>query len=208
MALTINDVRNLGDPQRSYKWEVIMPTIGLITLVNNNSRKNSYKLTGKSTINGTLDVDQPRTASIFVEEVEGLPFSKIDSEAFYEGGSNTYFPGIKDIDRVTLFFYQNESSYIPAYLESWKSLVVQPNGLRNFPSEYKHDIVVRLLDGRNNVTVAFRLRGTFPTVTTPLDLNYETGRVRFAQEFSIDSSELLSANTVGTTAFSLDSTTA
>ena len=164
MPLTIDEVRNLGDPQRAYKWEVVLPLL--------NSRF------------GVLRTKNPSTS---VLEVQGLPFSRIDSEAFYERGSNTYFPGLTDIDRITLVFYQNESSSIYEYVQSWKDLNIDPSGLKSLPDVYKRPIRVNLLNGRNEIVASYRLRGTFPTVTTPFNLDNSSDILTLIQEFSVDS---------------------
>lgn len=208
MPLSIDEVRELGDPQRSYKWKVILPEDIPIpkktSSRQNRGEKDYFKIISNTksivsgdvnvdTVGGVLGVDSFKThkVSAYVEEVQGLPFNRISSEAFYEGGSNTYFPGMVDIDRVTLVFYQNESSTVPEYIQAWKNLVVLPTGLKNLPSVYKKYITIYLLNGLHGVTFAYKLYGAFPTTTVPYDLDNTSNRIKFTQEFSVDRGELL-----------------
>lgn len=205
MPLTIDEVRNLKDPQRSYKWEVVMPLIALYNETPSTSRNKFSVISSlKSISTGNINVNtlaglgvsgvadqvvRNVNPSVLVEEVQGVPFSRIDSEAFYERGAHIYFPGLVDIDRMTIVFYQDESNAIPAYIDSWKQLIIKKDGTRNLPDLYKQTILIRLLSGLNEPVLAYRLHGVFPTVTTPYNLDNSSQRLNFIQEFSVDSGE-------------------
>jgi hypothetical protein len=213
---TIEDIRNLTDPQRSYKWRVILPLINdsLVNALTKRSRSAadnlSEKVSKKNPRAGSIVGDSTSIVggqiaakgynvfgfnpSILVEEVQGLPFPSVEREAFYEGGRNTYFPSIEDVQPVTFVFYVDESNRISEYVINWKRLITNEDGTKNLPAEYKKSIRIQLLNGEDEVVDDFRLEGCFPTATTPYNLAQESGRLTLTQEFSVDRVEQLPAN--------------
>ena len=210
MPLTIEDVRGLGSPQLAYKWRVTLPTIGdtyfsdTRDFISSSPRararnrvsgvvNNAATTTGISSnsFNSRINGFNP---SNFVEEIQGLPFPNVERESFYEGGRNTYFPGLEDLTPFTIVFFQNESSSVQDYIFQWKRKVVNPDGTKNYPREYKKPIRVELLSGRNEVVFEYRLIGCYPTVSEPYSLINTSERLRFTQEFSVDRVELLNEN--------------
>ena len=208
MPLTIEECRALGDPQKSYKWEVKMPPIGekspsLLdsgkSLLNRQAPSGldaqAVLRAGSSILNGNLPLNRAalRTfdPSLYVEEVQGMPFPNVDREDFYEGGRKTYFASIEEVGTVTLVLYQDESGRIPKYMMDWKHLIRNQDGTLNYPTNYKKPIVVHLLNGLNVKVGSWRLVGCFPTNTMPYTLNNASDRVTWVQEFSVDRVEKL-----------------
>jgi len=189
MPLSIDSVRALGSPQLSYKWEVVLPTIlPKSPSVNSVTSLVSTIRSGEAGFNKIASGFNP---SFVVEEIQGLPFPSVSNEPFYEGGKNTYFPGLLDIQSVTLVFFHDQSSRIPEYIDSWKKLMINEDQTRNYPKDYKKSIVVSLLTGKNLPIFTYRLLGVFPTQTAPYSLTTTSEPLKFTQEFSVDAGEVV-----------------
>jgi hypothetical protein len=206
MSRTIEEVRGLNDPQKAYKWEIILPDLGTV-----NVRKSPdvfqdqdfARLTGLATteinqrassiLGGPLDLFSglplPRPSfkpSLQVEEVQGLTLPSVDREAFYEAGRNTYFPSLEDVNTFSVVFYHDASNNLPRYLMAWKRRIVAENGTKGLPGDYKESITVILRNGYNQITNRFFLEGCFPTSTSGYELNNNSENIKLTQEFSID----------------------
>ena len=208
MSLTLEEVRGLGDPQKSYKWRVTMPFLSntpagkagnFINKRFNNIKGSAGNIARKIQPLIGSRIDQTKfnsrlggfNPSNYVEEVQGLPFPSVDREAFYEAGRNTYFPNLEDIATFSIVFYQDESSKIQDYFFNWKRLIVNQDGTKNYPKDYKHSIRVQYLSGKNKVVFDYRLVGCFPTQTVPHNLINTTDRLTWVQEFSVDRVEII-----------------
>lgn len=203
MSLTIEEIRGLGDPQKSYRWRVVMPIIDksqapkkskgrdfLASTPNIRNAVSGAANTLKSVTGYDLNLDLAFNISNYAEEVQGLPFPGVDRESIYEGGRQTHFPSTELLAPFTISFYQDESSRVQNYFLYWKGKIVNQDGTKNYPSEYKHTIVVKLLDGLNNVVFDYKLLDCFPTQTAPYTLNNTSGRLVWVQEFSADRVEI------------------
>lgn len=205
MATKIEEIRGLNDPQRTYKWRVFLPNFTLPSLRSKLDQfsgqlpgLNGKPFSNSSVINSQTEalaggikqkLDQAAqffNPSIQVEEVQGFPFPNIDKEAFYEGGRNTYFPSLEDVPSFSITFYQDASNKIPNYIMQWKRRIVNQDGTKNLPSNYKFPINLQLLNGQNKVTLDVTARGCFPTQTDGYNLNNQSENLKLTQEFSVD----------------------
>lgn len=211
MSITIEEVRSIRDPQRSYKWKVTLPPPNNFLSDSTIKKQNTLLSKASRVLNRvnpqvgsvvqevssfTTRLNLPQlstsfTPSLYVEEVQGLPFAGVEREEFYEAGRNVYFPSNEDTPPVTLVFYVDQSNNITNYINWWKRAVVNVDGIKGLPVEYKAPILVELLDGTNLVVDSFRLLGCYPTATTPYNLNQESGRLTLIQDFSVDRVEHL-----------------
>ena len=205
MSTKIEEVRAINEAQKAYKWNIFLPNLSIANL---NSRLNQVfgQVTTESS-NGTLferAIDSQSSAllngtrnrinqaaqffnpSMQVEEVQGLPFAGVDREPFYEAGRNTYFPSLEDTSSFSVVFYQDASDKIPSYINEWKRKIVNQDGTKNLPSNYKLPITVQLLNGQNQVTFEIIAVGCFPTLTTGYNLGNQSENLKFTQEFSVD----------------------
>ena len=198
----IEEVRSLNDPQRAYKWRISLPSFSFI-----DPRSALNRLADKipvfqspylnqvvdEQLRSRLDVlnipflsNRSFSPSFQVEEIQGLPFPNCTREEFYEAGKYTYFPSVENIQPFTIVFYQDASNRIPNYILEWKRKVINDDGTKNLPSEYKLPINVQLLNGENKVTLDITLFGCFPLETLGYDLNNESRNIKLTQTFSVD----------------------
>ena len=199
----IEEVRGLNDPQKSYKWDVKLPTFGNINLKTspdtfiNTERQRLFRLAGEeinqrasSVLGGPLEVvqrkPQPFDPSFYIKEVQGLTLPNVEREAFYEGGRETYFPSGESINSFTLVFYQDASKRVPNYIFDWKRKIVHEDGTKGLPAEYKNDITIKLRNGLNVVVYEMILQGCFPTIHAGWNLNSQSENLELTQEFSCD----------------------
>ena len=209
---TIEDLRNLNDPQKVYNWRVFLPRLSDPNITVDNQSLGSrfedrVRTTATEQINqrasgilgGPLELigrnqdklgNSPKdkfNPSFQVEEVQGLTIPGVDREAFYEAGRNTYFPGLEDQTPFTLIFYQDATSKIPEYIMNWKKRIVAEDGNKGLPGNYKKPIIVHLLNGRKQSVFEITLEGCFPTITSGYNLvSSSSDNLKLGQEFSYD----------------------
>jgi hypothetical protein len=169
MPLSIEEVRGIAapGPQFSYKFRVNLPDIG-----------------------GSFNPSDQ--GSYLVEEIGGLPVTSIQQKQFNEGGGVVYFANTVEIETISITFLVRPSSELFNYFQAWRDLIINEDGSRNYPSQYKQSMLVELLDGNNQAHTSYRLLGVWPMQTQALGpLNYgTTDRIRWTQTFSVDSAEL------------------
>lgn len=204
MPRTIEEIRSMNDPQRSYHWEIFLPNLGTPkpeTGTNEGSLKSNFRrLEGlareevnqraSSILGAPLEVFTRPTPNFHpnfqVEEVQGIPFPSVEREAFYEAGRNTYFPSIEDIASFSVVFYHDASGNLPEYIQNWKSKIVNLDGTKNLPGYYKYPINIKLLNGLKQEVLNISLKGCFPTQTSGYNLNQQSENLKLTQEFSVD----------------------
>lgn len=129
----------------------------------------------------------------YMESID-LPFNNITvSEGVYVGGKFLYFPGTHTISSFSASFYEDRKGTALKWIQDWKNRVKNlQTGAYGLPKAYKRDIVVSMLDQKNNVSMNVRLKDCFPTDTSPMTLNYTdgTGRIVHQQNFSVDDQEI------------------
>ena len=128
---------------------------------------------------------------IVVEKVTPT-FSKTPATPRFNQGSNTYFPGITDIDGLTVSFYETYDFAVITWLRNWREKVYNTsNGVYGMPKDYKKSIhVIQYGQGSNSKVADVKYQGCWPTDTAPLSLDYtdESGVIKVEGQFSVDSS--------------------
>lgn len=209
---TIEDVRNLNDPQKAYNWIVFLPNLNDPNISSDNQSLGSrfedrtrtivteqINQRASGILGGPLELidrnqskhgNSPKdrfNPSFQVEEVQGLALPGVDREAFYEAGRNRYKPGLEDQNPFTIIFHQDASSKIPEYIMKWKRRIVAEDGSKGLPNDYKKTIVVHFLNGRKQSVLKITLEGCFPTISTGYNLaSSSSENVKLGQEFSYD----------------------
>lgn len=129
----------------------------------------------------------------YMESID-LPFNNISvSEGVYQAGKFVYFPGTHTISAFTAAFYEDRKGSSLAWLHRWKRAVKDfETGEYGLPKDYKRNIIVTQLNSKNDAVITAKLKGCFPTDTSPTTLNYTDGtaRVIHQQSFSVDDVEL------------------
>lgn len=213
---TIEDVRNLNDPQKSYNFRVFLPALNDPnlkaddrTLAERQGQRVTNILTeqinqrASGILGGPLELidrEDPNkrfNPSFQVEEVQGLTLPGVDREAFYEAGRNVYYPGLEDQTPFTIIFHQDASDKIPNYIKKWKRRVVAEDGSKGLPYDYKRSITVQLLNGLKEVVLEMKMEGCFPTISSGYNLaSSNSENLKFGQEFSFDRMVLVSVDDV------------
>jgi hypothetical protein len=118
-------------------------------------------------------------------------FFKTPATPRFNQGSNTYFPGITDIDGLTISFYETHDMAVLKWLNKWKLEVYDPiTGVYGMPDVFKKTIYVeQYSQGSVSKVLNFEYTGCWPTDTAPFNLDYsdETGVIKVEAQFSVDS---------------------
>lgn len=146
--------------------------------------------------------DITRMRPEYVEAID-LPFNNVGvAQSVYTGGGFTMYPTSHTISTLSLTFYEDRFGTAGAYIQYWKSLIKNfatgeyglPHSGKSTSSSkpgYKQDILVALLDQRNEKVVTARVKDVFPSDTQAMSLNYTdgSGRITIQQTFSVDDIE-------------------
>ena len=130
------------------------------------------------------------STSLIVESVTAT-FGKTPAEARFNNGSNTYYPGVSDIDGLSIAFFENSSRDVSKWYKQWRSLVFdETDGTYGAPAIFKKDIIVnQYKQGQSAPIRVNRYSGCWPTDKEPFAFSYEdpAGRLQLNAQFSVDS---------------------
>lgn len=124
--------------------------------------------------------------NVHVEEIN-LSATGIDFTPFQRAGRTINMASMRSTAAVSLVFYTDNVLTCVNYLETWKSLVANPDGTFNHPAEYKQTIMVNLVDSSGNYVGSFFCANCFPS--GPYQYGASSGnaeRIRITQEFSCE----------------------
>lgn len=163
MADNFTAIQNfeLPDPLYSFKWRAVQIPLGL-----------------------------PNT---YLHSID-LGFLNLQAKSpTFKGGTYTQSAGFhQPAESVSCEFYEDDEATTLRWIHSWKQLVKDfRSGVYSIPKDYKKQMVINLLNNKNEVVLEARILGMWPSETNPLSLNYEgSERIKISQAFSSDGVEL------------------
>ena len=124
-------------------------------------------------------------------------FDNTSQEAYPIGGRHHFSANFFDATELHLQFYDDENQSPIEYIYAWKKLIRNYNpdtglddGTYNYPhgtNGYFQDISVYLLDAKNESRYKIIYRDCFPTVMSPIRLDYgPSARTVIAQSFAVN----------------------
>lgn len=115
---------------------------------------------------------------------------KIPSTPRTSNGSNTYFPGVEDVDGISITFYETEDYAVSNWLMKWRKLVYDNDtGFYGLPKDYYKPIYVDAYSTSSTSPIrSLQYIDCWPTDQGPYEYNYaeETGRITVAAQFSVN----------------------
>ena len=125
--------------------------------------------------------------SRYVEKVS-IPWSRFESIPIYNQGKNSYYSSVKDIDAITVTFYEDVNLTITKMLLKWRELM-EKDGYYALPIDYKKNLVFHLLSNTNNTAMLeLTAKGAWPSAIDNLELAYDSSdRIIISVTFTIDS---------------------
>lgn len=133
--------------------------------------------------------------TIIVESVTPT-FGKIPAIPRFYGGSNRYYPGVKDIDGLQVVLYETHDFYTTRWLNDWRKKIyddeTQNYGL---PKDYWKEVIVDLYGVNDSDTPAMQLKykECWPTDQQAFQLNYTEmdGRLTVQVNLSVNNGEIV-----------------
>lgn len=129
------------------------------------------------------------TVQVVAEKVQPT-FHKTPATPRFAQGTNTYYPGVTDIDGLSCTFYETHDLQVSQWLYNWRRLVYEPDtGVYGMPAVYKQDVIIDYYEQGNSSPVrSARYIGIWPTDEGPYPLDYESGegRIQIEAQFSCD----------------------
>lgn len=156
--MNIDVIRSRIEPARKYKWMLVI-------------------------------LDRQRKITIPPEYIESVDFSypDIPQEAVHIMATKRYFPDFSEQQQVSISFYEDTLFSTQIELARWRQLIIHEDGTYGYPSEYKKDMQIHLLDPQDIRRAVVTCIGVFPSNASSLALDY-TGseRIVITQQFSVD----------------------
>jgi hypothetical protein len=125
--------------------------------------------------------------SRYVEKVS-IPWSRFESIPIYSQGTNSYYSSVKDVDAITVTFYEDVNLTITKMLLKWRELM-EKDGYYALPIDYKKNLVFHLLSNTNNTAILeLTAQNAWPSAIDNLELAYDSSdRIIISVTFTIDS---------------------
>jgi len=157
--------------QRSYLWDVLLPDMGV---------------PGTAGAGGLIGFGLAQ----LVRGVQFGDYSMADANTMRVGPYQANFAGLLTVEKVRITFLKTMPDAVSAYINSWKSLIVDSTGLFKAKSNYQRTIYVRFLDSTGIALGRYKLIGCFPTKFPMYNLNYDTNDLTTViVEFAVDKIE-------------------
>lgn len=129
-----------------------------------------------------------------VAETAELSFHKTPAKGRHFQGTQRFYPDFKDIDGITITFYETHTFDVTKWLKRWRAQIVRSDGAFGLPIEYKRKMSAYMYTLEKNIpVVTFEMTGVWPTDKLPFSLTYddEVGRLQVAAMFSIDQCDII-----------------
>ena len=155
--------------QRNYLWDVLLPDI-------------SPSIGGVPT-GGLVGFGLGQ----LVRKIQFGDYSMDDSRTMRVGPFQANFAGLLKADRVRITFVKTMPDAVALYINAWKNLIVDSDGLFNLKGDYAKTMYVRFLDSTGVAVGRYKLIGCFPVIYPKYDLNYENDDLTTVViEFAVD----------------------
>ena len=126
----------------------------------------------------------------YVEEFT-LPFPQMEAESYFVGGNRVHFAKYVDVSGANMKLYVDQNDYALAWYNSWFNSTRDSMGNFNYPSRYKQDFEIDLLDATQSLICTFYVMGCFPKSASAFDLqSSNSGRLTLSIDISVDSVQL------------------
>lgn len=143
-------------------------------------------------LQGNWFVNLPGVAprSGLVVESADPTYPEIPANARQGGGTNTYYPGLADIDGMSLILYETDNHDVHKYIHDWRKLIFDnSNGFYGVPADYKRNVIVEYfsIDSERPVLTSEYV-GCWPTDQQAYNLTYDSidGRLTLSVTLSVD----------------------
>jgi len=158
--------------QRNYLWDVLLPDI-------------SPTIGGIPTF-GLIGFGLAQ----LVRAVQFGDYSMNDANTMRVGPYQANFAGLLTVDKIRITFVKTMPDAVSAYINAWKNLIVDSQGLFQPKAKYQKTMYVRFLDSTGIALGRYKLIGCFPTTFPKYNLDYENNNVTTVQvEFAVDKIE-------------------
>jgi len=158
--------------QRNYLWDVLLPDIS--------------DTTGGVKTGGLIGFGLAQ----LVREVQFGDYSIASPSTMRVGPYQANFAGLLTVDKIRITFVKTMPDAVSAYINAWKDLIVDKQGLFQVKAKYQKDIYVRFLDSTGIAVGRYKLIGCFPTKFPEYNLNYQNEELTQVKvEFTVDKIE-------------------
>jgi hypothetical protein len=160
------------DFQRNYLFEVKLPSVI-----------------------GTTNVGNPSAVEKLVQHVQFGDYN-IATNKLIVGPYSSGYAGLLNVQQFWLKFLVPSPNILGDYLDTWKSLIVGPDGLFNVKSRYQANIYIRFLSVDGTISSQYKMVGCWPHTFPFFGLSYKGSVITEVQvTFNVDRIEYTDLST-------------
>ena len=153
--------------QRSYLWDVLLPDIGF-------------------QMGGLVGF----ALSQFIQEISFGDYNITNPTTMRYGPYQASFAANFDVGKVKMTFLKTMPDIVSPYFNSWKNLIIGPDGLYNAKTKYQKTIYIRFMDSTGMTIGQYKLLSCFPVTFPSYDLSMSKNEVvKVSVEFQCDKIE-------------------
>ena len=143
-------LRTALKPQRSYNWEIMLPSIGIIPGI---------------------------VVSMLCQDIKFGDYNIADVDRLRYGAFESKFPGLMEIQDVQFTFIKPIPDLVSAYFYAWRKMIIDDAGYYGVKSEYSKKVSIYLYDTTGMISNNISLVGVFPKTLPVYDLSYSTEEI-------------------------------
>lgn len=174
-------------PMKSFLWRVELPDLS------KGNRGGGYILSNDafSAVEDLYEVD-PYIHLEMSKRITNIsiPFVSIETDKAIIGNSYWYYGKQNDIGSISFEINEYEDGLSHRFMDTWKALMINPNGTYNPPVRYKRDIKFFRLNSTKSDIIVHTYKGYFVSAIADVANDYESNDiVKFAINLTGDSVE-------------------
>ena len=172
-------------PMKSFLWRVELPDLST------GNRGGGYLLSNEAfgAVEDLYEIDSYIHLSLSKRITNiSIPFVSVETDKGVIGNSYWYYGKQNDIGAISLEILEFEDGLSYRYMDTWKALMINPNGTYNPPVRYKRDIKFYRLSANKNDIIVHTYSGYFVSAIADVNNDYESNElVKYAINFTGDS---------------------
>ena len=161
-------------PMKSFLWRVELPDL------TTGNRTGGYLLSNEAfnQVEDLYEVDSYIHLSLSkrINNIS-IPFVSVEADKGIIGNSYWYYGKQNDIGSINLEILEFEDGLSYRFMDTWKALMINPNGTYNPPVRYKRDLKFYRLSANKDDIIVHTYHGYFVNAIADVNNDYEGNEI-------------------------------
>lgn len=158
----LNKISSLPDPHLVIDWDIQMPTLPRSPVAGGNVNTSGFDQFIPTMDTVIATPDGPTLASEYVSGCDFQLPGPVGAQPYHVGSTHHYSPLYQETSPVALTFNEDCWMTVTRYLNHWRTLIRNPDGTYNYPTQYKRPIVLKALDPAKKPVMTATLFNCWP----------------------------------------------